>query len=525
VNGRELLSDLESLTKASSIDRDAIRREVTGVAAAARATEFLTDLEVVAQPVAPRHTAILRAATANSKPERGFRPRTLPSLVAGLSAAAVIATGVLVASRQHAPSANNLTQPAHQGQTLLPQTSAHSIPGGSSPGVTASAQSTGPAVASGSAPKPTSSHSTGGGASTTAAPPVAPYDLATTVWGQLGSFATNAVNRGGVSANSLNNSADVAVAADGGVYVADSDNNRVLHFATSSTTADRVYGQNGNMADTSGGQGQNAMSHPSGLAIDGSGGLYVSDTGNNRVLYFAPGSTIPSRVYGQHGSYTSYGQNQGGISAASLWAPSGLVIDGGGGLYVADLYNNRVLHFAAGATTADRVYGQNGSFTTQWNNVTGVPTANSFYDPTDVALDSHGNLYVSDSWNNRVLVFANGSTTAFDVYGQGGSYTSGSPNKGGVSTQSLYHPGAVTIAPGDVLLVTDTDNHRLLEYPSGGHQAAKVWGQHGSFSTNGSNQGGLSGSSLSGPQGLVATSAGVWLVDSANNRILHFPGA
>ena len=68
-------------------------------------------------------------------------------------------------------------------------------------------------------------------------------------------------------------------------------------------------------------------------------------------------------VYGQGGSFTSSTANNGGVSATSLSSPVGVAVDGSGGLYVADFSNNRVLHYPAGSTTADAVYGQGGSFT------------------------------------------------------------------------------------------------------------------------------------------------------------------
>jgi hypothetical protein len=73
-------------------------------------------------------------------------------------------------------------------------------------------------------------------------------------------------------------------------------------------------------------------------------------------------------------------------------------------------------------TTADVVYGQLGSFTTNFPNQGGLG-ANSLHDPDGLAVDSSGNLYVSDQQNSRVLYYPAGSTTATRVYGQMGSFT------------------------------------------------------------------------------------------------------
>src|SRR5271156_4734323 len=91
-----------------------------------------------------------------------------------------------------------------------------------------------------------------------------------------------------------------------------------------------------------------------------------------------------------------------------------------------------VLPPAPPPTTADVVYGQLGSFTTNFPNQGGLG-ANSLHYPDGLAVDSSGNLYVSDQQNSRVLYSPAGSTTATRVYGQGGSFTIGNGNNGGIS--------------------------------------------------------------------------------------------
>jgi hypothetical protein len=71
---------------------------------------------------------------------------------------------------------------------------------------------------------------------------------------------------------------------------------------------------------------------------------------------------------------------------------------------VPDGFNSRVLFYPSGSTTATRVYGQGGSFTTNTQNDGGI-SANSLDYSDCVALDSSGNLYVVDYGNNRVLMY------------------------------------------------------------------------------------------------------------------------
>jgi hypothetical protein len=72
----------------------------------------------------------------------------------------------------------------------------------------------------------------------------------------------------------------------------------------------------------------------------------VADQGNNRVLYFPKGSTTAAAVYGQP-DFTSNDSNNGGLSATSLYGPEAVAVDASGDLYVTDSYNNRVLYYSA----------------------------------------------------------------------------------------------------------------------------------------------------------------------------------
>ena len=154
---------------------------------------------------------------------------------------------------------------------------------------------------------------------------------------------------------------------------------------------------------------------PSGVALDGTGNLYVSDYNNHRVLeYNTPlnpgsgesgaGDATADTVFGQGGSFTSKTCNSGGATAGSICVPTGLTVDGSGNLYVTDGFNNRVLEYNTPLTTdtlADRVFGTCGPFKFACSGI----SANSLNDPTGVAVDKAGRLYVADNQNNRVIAY------------------------------------------------------------------------------------------------------------------------
>ena len=238
-----------------------------------------------------------------------------------------------------------------------------------------------------------------------------------TAWWQV-RFTTAQPNIGGVSAYSLSAPTALTVDASGNVYLADEPNHRVLYYESGFTIATRVYGQGGSFTSrvaNNGGVSARSLYLPRDVALDASGNVYVVDSGNHRVLYYVPGSTTATRMYGQGGSFTSNVVNNGGVSADSLWYPYGVTVDASGNVYVADNANHRVLYYESGSTTAARVYGQGGNFT---SNVAGGVSANSLCYPWRVALDASGNVYVADNANHRGLYYVSGSTTATRVYGQ-----------------------------------------------------------------------------------------------------------
>jgi|SRR5450755_1486054 len=170
-----------------------------------------------------------------------------------------------------------------------------------------------------------------------------------------------------------------------------------------SPVAITIYGQ-GNYTSSGASRGTGGLTNPHAVALDGSGDLYVADTGNNRVLYFPAGSTTATGVYGQDASFTDATANNGGVSVSSLSAPAGVALDLNNNLYIADTGNNRILYYPSGQATATRVYGQGGDFTGNAANNNGIGSA-SLSSPAGVALDANGNIYSADTLNNRVLQY------------------------------------------------------------------------------------------------------------------------
>jgi sugar lactone lactonase YvrE len=352
--------------------------------------------------------------------------------------------------------------------------------------------------------------------------------VATRVYGQLGDFTTNIPNAGLISAILLNTPAGIATDASNGLLVADMASNRVVYYASGSTSATRVYGQvdlNSNAANA-GGISATSLNAPQGVTVDATDNVYIADTANSRVLFYAVGSTVATRVYGQGGSFLTGIQNNigaGGGPADLLALPNAVAVDSANNVYIADSNNNRVLFYTAGSTTATRVWGQGGSFSTTTINKGGV-SADSLFFPGGVVVDASNNVYISDVGNSRVLFYPSGSTTATRVYGQSGSFTTGTQNNGGTSAVSLNAPTALLLDANNGLYVADTSNNRVLYYASGSTTASLVFGQGESFTVN--NLAEISARSLRSPAGLARDKLNVtYISDQGLNRVLSYPCA
>lgn len=249
-------------------------------------------------------------------------------------------------------------------------------------------------------------------------PPITSDMAAAQVYGQGGDF-TKADQANSMTANAFNmgNPDGIAVDADGNLYLADRFLHRVFVYLNVAGTiddqADIVIGQvdfthvERNQNDATPTPAANTLNNPIAVHVDADGVLYVADEGNNRVLRYEPplaDDKSASRVYGQ-ADFAGGTQNNPAISATTMFGPVGVAVDPvSGNLYVADAINNRVLEFETpeSDSTADRVFGQDGDFTTGTVNK-GGRSADTLSDVGGVACDAAGNLYAGDRLNSRVL--------------------------------------------------------------------------------------------------------------------------
>ncbi|MCC6767043.1 MAG: hypothetical protein IT293_20495 [Deltaproteobacteria bacterium] len=230
------------------------------------------------------------------------------------------------------------------------------------------------------------------------------FDVATVSAGpdDIGTFAgtgTSGTSGDGGPATAAQLSGPLAVAADtaDNVFIADMSNNRVRKVDPSNTittvAGDGVLGFGGDGGLATAAQ----LAEPLGVAVDGTGNIFIGDTGNHRVRRVDAGTGIITTVAGNG---TSGSSGDGGLAtAAQLNRPRGVVVDAAGNLFIADAFNNRVRRVDAVTGIITMVAGvAPGGFSGD-----GGPAASAqLNNPTFLAFDSSENLFIADTFNGRV---------------------------------------------------------------------------------------------------------------------------
>ena len=339
---------------------------------------------------------------------------------------------------------------------------------------------------------------------------------ASVVLGQA-DFTSNALLP--IAANTFFYPASVTADASSNLYVADYDNCRVLQFKppfTNGMNASVVIGQP-DFTTRSCAAGVSTLSGVTGVAIDGDGDLWVADN-SSRIVEFVPpfsNGMAASVVIGQASLSSSAGCNQSGSTTAStLCEQWGIAFDSSGDLWVVDLGNSRVLEFKPPFSTgmsASLELGQPSGATALTSNTpnNGGLSATSLWYPAHPAFDGDGNLWVSDSGNNRVLEyvppFSNGMAATLEL-GQPSGASAFTSNASTTSQSGLNYPYGISFDTSGNIQVVDIDNSRVMIFAppfSNGMNATKVFGQ-ANFTSGSANQGGsVAADTLYWPEGGV----------------------
>lgn len=314
----------------------------------------------------------------------------------------------------------------------------------------------------------------------TVAPPwslPAPGTISTLVGNGTGGYAGD---NGLAGVAQLNSASGAAVDSEGNLYIADTGNN-VVREVSASTGVIRTVAGNGTHGYAGDGAVATAASlnGPTGVALDPSGNLYISDSGNNTIREVNSSTGIISTVAGNGVGDAGYSGDGGSAVNAQLNSPNGIAVDSKGNLYIADSQNNVIRQVAAGTGIITTIAG-NGSAGNTGDGVAATGAELSY--PTGVAADQLGNLYVVDSGNLRIREVAAATGLITTVAGTGGFGYSGD---GGVPTAAEFmFPSGIAIDGNGNLYVTDDDADVVREVNISAHTITTVagngtWGYSG----------------------------------------------
>lgn len=355
------------------------------------------------------------------------------------------------------------------------------------------------------------------------APVSATYTISTPPTAVISTVAGNGkfgFSSGGGPATSASIGYTQAVTFDGAgnLYIADRGN-YVVWMVAANTGNIAVVAGTGTSGDGSDGGLATAteLSGPYGVAVDKLGNLYIADTDNGRIRMVAAQTGLITTVAGP-GVSTTLGDG-GPATSAYLGASDGLAFDSAGNLYIADSSSNRIRMIATNTGIISTVAG--GGTAGQLGDG-GLATAAYLSDPTDVTLDSTGNLYISDRGNAHIRKVAASTGVITTIAGNG---TWGNTGDGGPATEAEIEPvqGIAVDSAGDMYFSGSLSTIRKVSATTGIITTVAS----DTYFGFGGDGGSATIADLTGPVGLALDAAGnLYIAGDGNDAVrkVTFPG-
>jgi len=313
----------------------------------------------------------------------------------------------------------------------------------------------------------------------------------------------------------FNGPARVALDSSGDVYVAEYGNDHIRKITqTGGAWTVGTLAGSGKQGHRNGAAYDARFNSPIGVALDSSGNVYVADRDNHRIRKIT--QTGIAWTVGDFAGSGAQGHQDGAAASAQFDEPEGVAVDLSGNVYVADTNNHRIRKITKekdGTWTVSTLAG-NGTQGHQ----DGTGAAAWFYWPTGVALDSSDNVYVADYGNHRIRKITEEDDGTWMVSTIAGSRTLGHLD-GAAATAQFRNPTAVALDSSGNVYVADENNHRIrkiTEEDDGTWTVSTIAGSGAGGHQNGAG----AAARFNLPAGVALDSSGnVYVAEFDNNRI------
>jgi sugar lactone lactonase YvrE len=241
----------------------------------------------------------------------------------------------------------------------------------------------------------------------------------------------------------------LAVDSGGNIYIADTNDNVIRKVSGGIITTVAGNGTAGYSGDGDAATGAE-LNYPWGVALDSDGNIYIADSGNDVIRKVSGGIITTVAGNGKAG----YSGDGGPATGAQLGFPTAVAVDSSGDIYIADTWNHRVRKVSGGIITTVA-----GDGTPSYGGDGGAATSAQLNQPIGVTVDAGGNLYIGDSWNNRVRKVSGGIITTIAGNGYNGYNGDGGP----AASAELYSPRGVAVDSDGNVYIADLGNSRIRQ--------------------------------------------------------------